>query len=155
MSKKKKIFILVSMVLLLVVTGYLNVALNKRESGLEATSSAANFFVSARADKVAARNAQLEIYDKVIATSADPQEVAHAQEMRDKIAARIDEELSIETQIAARGYEEVLVKTGEDDMSVYVKAPNGLTFDEVSAILAILTRESGLLATNIRVMPMP
>ena len=52
MSKKKKIFILISMVALLLVTGYLNIALNKKDSDLEASSSTANFFTSCRADKI-------------------------------------------------------------------------------------------------------
>lgn len=153
MSKKKKIFILVSMVVLLVVTGYLNVALNKRESGIEATTINANFFASTRADKIASRNYQLDIYNNIIKTSTNEDEIKRAQAQIDAISANIDEELVLESLISARGYEDVIVTSSNENLNVFVKTANGLTGDEVGAILAILVNGTGVLPTHIKVFP--
>ena len=78
-SKKKKVFVLVSMVILLVVTGFLNVYFNKTDSDLETTTTSANFFTTCRADKIASRNYQLEMYDTIINTSSNAEEVSAAK----------------------------------------------------------------------------
>ncbi len=153
MSKKKKIFILVSMVALLLVTGYLNIALNKKDSDLEASSSTANFFTSCRADKISSRNYQLEIYDTIIATSSDAKEIESAKTERKNIAAKMEQELVLENKIAATGYEDVIVTFASDNVNVFVKAVNGLGSDEVAKILAILVDELDVKATNVKVTP--
>lgn len=153
MSKKKKIFILVSMVLLLVVTGYLNVVLNRSDSRSETAATSANFFTTVRADIVAARNYQLQIYEDIINTTTDMNERADAIQKRDAISAQIAEESNLETLIAARGYEDVIVRTNNDRLNVFVKTSNGLSSDEVAAILSILVRETGVLATQVRISP--
>lgn len=153
MSKKKKIFILVSMVLLLVVTGYLNIALNRSNNKVETTTTTANFFTSSRADYLAARNYQLEIYDNIIKTSANQDEIIETKAKRDALLAKMDEELVLETYISARGYDDVIVKMVDDTINVFVKTENGLTSDEVASILSILVRETGCLATQVRVTP--
>ena len=153
LSKKKKIFILVSMVLLLVVTGYLNVALNKNDSELDVTTSSANFFTSCREDKLATRNYQIEIYDSIIASSSDASEVENAKAEKAKIAANMEKELTLESLIAATGYEDVIVTNADDNMNVFVKTSMGLNANEVAKILSILTRETKVLATNVKIIP--
>ena len=153
MSKKKKIFILVSMVLLLVVTGYLNVALNNKNSDLAATTTSANFFESCRADKIASRNYQLEIYDSIIAASTDPDEIADAKAQKAAIAAKMEKELVLEGLIAATGFEDVIVTDSGENLNVYVKTSVGLTSNEGASILSILVREAKVLATQVRVIP--
>lgn len=153
LSKKKKIFILVSMVVLLVVTGYLNIALNKSESELEASSTTANFFTSCRADKISSRNYQLEIYDSIIATSTDATEIESAKSEKKSIAARVEQELVLENKIQASGYEDVIVTFSNNNVNVFVKATNGLQSDEVAKILAILVDELKVEAKNVKVTP--
>ncbi len=153
MSKKKKIFILVSMVVLLVVTGYLNIALNKSESQLETSSTNANFFTSCRADKISSRNYQLEIYDSIIATSTDASEIESAKTEKKNIASRVEQELVLENKIQASGYEDVIVTFSNDNVNVFVKATNGLASDEVAKILAILVDELKVEAKNVKVTP--
>lgn len=153
LSKKKKIFILVSMVLLLVVTGYLNVALNNSDSELDVTTSSANFFTSCREDKLATRNYQIEIYDSIIATSTDATEVANAKAEKARIASNMETELALETLIAATGYEDVIVTSTNDNMNVFVKTSTGLNSNEVAKILSLLTRETNVLATNVKIIP--
>lgn len=154
LSKKKKIFILVSMVVLLVVTGYLNIALNKSESTLNVSqTTSANFFTSCREDKLASRNYQIEIYDSIIATSSDATEVANAKAEKAKIASKMESELALEGLIAATGYEDVIVTSNDDNMNVFVKTSAGLDSNEVAKILSILTREAKVLATNVKIIP--
>ena len=153
LSKKKKIFILVSMVMLLLVTGYLNVALNKKDSELQASSVTANFFTSCRADKISSRNYQLEIYDSIIATSTDESEIADAKKQKQNIAAKVESELSLETKISAAGYDDVIVTFANDNVNVFVKATNGLTSNEVAKILNILTKELSIKATHVKITP--
>ena len=153
LSKRKKIFVLVSMVVLLVVTGYLNVKLNSTDSDLQTTASSANFFTSCRADKIASRNYQLEIYESIIATSSNVDEVNKAKEERAKIAARMESELVLEGLIAASGYEDVIVTTTDENTNVFVKTSAGLNSDEVASILSILTSETGVVASNVKIIP--
>ena len=153
LSKKKKIFILISMVVLLVVTGYLNVALNKNESNLETATTSANFFTSCRADKLASRNYQLELCDSIIKTSTDQKEIASAKAQRAEIASRMESELVLGGLIAATGYEDVIVTTTTDSTNVFVKTSAGLTSDEVASILSILTSETNVLASNVKIIP--
>lgn len=153
MSKKKKIFILVSMVVLLVVTGYLNIALNKSDSQLETSSTNANFFTSCRADKISSRNYQLEIYDSIIATSTDASEIESAKTEKKNIASKVEQELVLENKIQASGYEDVIVTFSNNNVNVFVKATNGLASDEVAKILAILVDELKVEAKNVKVTP--
>jgi len=153
LSKKKKIFILISMVVLLVVTGYLNVALNKTDSELETTLTTANFFTSCRADKLASRNYQLEIYQSIIDTSTDEAEIEDAKQKRDSISANMEAELALEGLIAATGYDDVIVTNTDDGMNVFVKTSTGITGDEAATILSILTREAKVLAKNVKIIP--
>ncbi len=151
MSKKKKIFILVSMVLLLVVTGYLNVALNKKSNVLDSTTTTANFFESSRADKTAARNYQLEILQNVYDSTTDEAERASVKQQILDIAAMIETENNLEQCIASAGFEDVIVTCSGENYTVYVKTDEGLTGDEVASILSVLVRETNAQATNIRV----
>ena len=153
LSKKKKIFVLVSMVVLLVVTGYLNVQLNKTDSDLEATTTTANFFTTCRADKIASRNYQIELYNSIINSSTNAEEIAEAKAEKSKIAARVESELALEALIAATGYEDVIVTTTDDNTNVFVKTSAGLNGDEVASILSILTTETGVLASNVKIIP--
>lgn len=153
MSKKKKIFILVSMVVLLVVTGYLNIALNKSDSQLETSSTNVNFFTSCRADKISSRNYQLEIYDSIIATSTDASEIESAKTEKKNIASKVEQELVLENKIQASSYEDVIVTFSNNNVNVFVKATNGLASDEVAKILAILVDELKVEAKNVKVTP--
>ena len=153
MKGKRKFFVLASMVVLLVVTGYLNVKLNKTEGTIETTTTAANFFTTCRADKIASRNYQLELYDSIISSSTDASEVALAKTERAKIASRVESELVLEGLIAACGYEDVIVTSTDDNTNVFVKTSAGLNSDEVASILSILTTETDVLASNVKIIP--
>ena len=69
LSKKKKVFILLGMVALLVVTGCLNMFLSRSEENVQTTNiSSASLLTSYRASKLETRNSMLELYDSIIET---------------------------------------------------------------------------------------
>lgn len=154
LSKKKKIFILLSMVVLLVVTGYLNIALSSTASSPinQTTTTSANFFTSCRADKISTRNLQMEYLNSIIETTTDEAQKIEANAKKMEISKRIEYESTLESLIIASGFEDVIVTESDNTISVMVKS-NGLTSDEVARILAIIVDEAKVDATNVRVIP--
>ena len=75
MSKTKKIIILAVMVALLVVTGYLNIALNNNATQqVSNQNSNLDFYSSYRADRDASREAAILYYKGIIADETSSQE---------------------------------------------------------------------------------
>lgn len=153
LSRKKKIFIILSMVVLLVVTGYLNVALSASDQSLsETTTTSANFFTSCRADKLSTRNLQIEYLNSIIESSSDQSQITEANAKKMAITNRIEFETTLEGLIMASGFDDVIVTESDNSISVMVKS-NGLTSAEVAKILAIIVDETSVDATNVRVIP--
>jgi len=154
LTKKKKIFILLSMVVLLVVTGYLNIALSSStlDSVNQTTTTSANFFTSCRADKISQRNLQIEYLNSIIDSTTDDTQRLEANAKKLEISNRIEYETTLEGLIMASGFEDVIVTESDNTISVMVKS-NGLTSDEVAKILAIIVDETKVDATSVRVIP--
>ena len=154
LTKKKKIFIVLSMVVLLVVTGYLNIALSKSSSSVmsETTTTNANFFASCRADKLSTRNLQIEYLNSIINTSTDNAQIVEANAKKMAISNRIEYETTLEGLIMASGFDDVIVTESDNSISVMVKS-NGLTSAEVAKILSIIVDETKVDATSVRVIP--
>lgn len=151
LTKKKKIFIIFGMVALLVVTGCLNLFLNKEEVELQqTTSSQMSLLTSYRASKLETRNSMLEIYDSIIATSTDAEQIIETNALISDLAGRMEQETVLEGMIMASGYEDVVVTNSDDSYTVMVKS-NGLTSDDVAKILGILVKETGVSATNVKI----
>ena len=83
----------------------------------------------------------------------DSFEINSAKAERAKIAARMESELVLEGLIAASGYDDVIVTTTDDSTNVFVKTSAGLNSDEVASILSILTSETGVVASNVKIIP--
>ena len=81
LSKKKKIIILSVMVALLLVTGYVNVALNSSLSSKTTTptsTTSASFYVTYRSEREATRAQEIQFYDSIL-TSATASETAKSR----------------------------------------------------------------------------
>ena len=114
LTKKKKIFIIFGMVALLVVTGCLNLFLNKEEVELQqTTSSQMSLLTSYRASKLETRNSMLEIYDSIIATSTDKEQIIETNALISDLAGRMEQETVLEGMIMASGYEDVVVTNSD------------------------------------------
>ena len=152
MSKKKKIFVLVSMVLLLVVTGYLNIVLSNSETELPTnTTVTASFLTSYRSNKLATRNSMLEYYDSIIASATTQSQIEETNNLKIELAKRMESETILESMVMATGYEDAVVTIADANTTVMVKA-DSLTSDDVSKILTILVNEINVDATNVKVM---
>lgn len=153
LSKGKKIFILLGMVVLLLVTGYLNVSLNSSQS-VEQTSTiqTANFFTTYRADKKSTRDLQVSYYQSIVNSSTDASQVADANAKIMEISAIMNTEVLLEGKIMAAGFDDAIVTTSDGNYNVMVKS-NGITANEVAKILAILVDETKVSATNVKVIP--
>lgn len=152
-SKGKKIFILVGMVVLLLVTGYLNIALNS-SSTVEQTSTmqTSNFFTTYRADKKSTRDMQVSYYQSIVNTSSDEEQKTEANAKIMEISAIMNTEILLEGKIMAAGFEDAIVTTSDGSYNVMVKS-NGLTSSQVAKILAILVDETKVSATKVKVIP--
>lgn len=155
MSKKKKIFVLVAMVLLLVVTGYLNIALSKNNNSENVTASSttvtASFLSTYRSNKLATRNSMIEYYDSIISSATTTSQVEEANKLKMDLAKRMESETILESMVMASGYEDAVVTIADENTTVMVKA-DGLNSDDVSKILTILVSETSADPTNVKIM---
>ena len=155
LSKKKKIFIVLGMAILLVITGYLNVVLNKSSTNNVTASetASADFFATYREDRTYTRNLELEYLDAIItSTSSSSDYIATATNKKLALVAQMDKELILEGLIAASGFSDAIVTVSGDNLNVMVKS-DGLTSADAAKILSIIAGETSTPATNIKIIP--
>ena len=139
------------MLVLLVVTGGLNLFLNRSDEVVQpTTSSQVSLLTSYRASKMETRNSMLEMYDSIISTSKDTEQIIETNAKISELAGRMEAETVLEGMIMASGFEDVVVTNVDDSYTVMVKS-NGLTSDDVAKILGILVKETGVSATNVKI----
>ncbi len=156
MTKKKKIIIMSSLVLLLAITAVLNVLLVTNRTTANADSmQTANYFSSYRAERTSKRSQELLQIDSVIELYEEGSEKYNqAVDMKLKIVGMMENELVIETMIKSLGFSEAVVSIGmdSDNVNVFVNTDE---LDKTSAlsIYNLLRNEMGIAATNIIIMP--
>ncbi len=157
-TKKKKIFVLSAMMVLLVVTGFLNLALNTNNNAVISTGGEnltqnANFFASYRTERDNAR-AEEKLYYQVILDSANSSQEArqNATDALSKLAATQESELLLEGYILAKGFEDVVVSFTENFVNVMVKAEE-LTESEVAQIVDVVQIQTSKSIDNIKIIP--
>ncbi|MBR7172505.1 MAG: SpoIIIAH-like family protein [Clostridia bacterium] len=151
LTKKKKAFILVGMVALLVVTGCLNLFLSKGNEEVPASSyESASFLTSYRASKLETRQTMMEYYDSIISTSTDAEQITETNALISDLASRMEKETVLEGMIMASGYEDAVVTNSDESYTVMVKSGN-FTLDDAAKILGILVKETGVSATNVKI----
>jgi stage III sporulation protein AH len=154
LSKKKKIFILVGMAVLLVVTGYVNVLLssNAKASNNE-NLEAGNFFATYRADRQATRDQTMSYLTAIIdSTTGSAAAKAEAEEQKLKLTNAMTLESTLEGIIKSNGFEDCIVTAGTENINVIVKK-GILSDDEVSIILSAVVNESGKEARYVKIIP--
>ena len=156
LKKKTKIIILTAMVLLLGVTGYLNIALNNK---VQQTSTnvvtSANYFATYREDRQATRDQELLYYDAIISnesSSEDAKKDAEAKKMA--IVEQMESELVIEGLIKAKGFEDCIVTKLDPNVKVVVKCAEAtLTSSEVAQIVLVVKEQTNAGIDNIQITP--
>ncbi|MDD4110136.1 MAG: SpoIIIAH-like family protein [Clostridia bacterium] len=154
-SKKKKIIILSVMVALLVVTGYLNIALNDNLQTVPTNTNVASFYDTYRDEREDSRGTAILYYDSIISDSTSSAEAkALAETSRQKLIAALEQELLIEGLIKGAGFEDAVLSTTSDMIMVVIKASaEDLTDAQVATIATIVTEQTGKPLTSIRIIP--
>ena len=156
MSKKKKIIILATMFVLLVVTGYLNIALNGNSTTTVTNTDnvvTGNFFTTYRTDRQSTRDEEIAYYDAIIAsptTSTEARE--NAETKKQQLVATMETELVTEGLIKAKGFEDVIVTSSNNCINVIVKSAQ-LSSTEVAQIVSVVTEQTNVSIDNIKIIP--
>ena len=155
-SKKKKVFILLGMVALLVLTGVLNIVLNNTlyaDNPVDGDLISGNFYESYRADRTTSREQSFLYYDSIIQSDTSSAEAkAAAEAAKLELTNSIETELVVEGLIMALGYTDAVVTTTTENIYVIVKCEE-LTSQEAAQILQIVMSETNAVATGVRIIP--
>ena len=153
MKKRTKIIIIAVMVLLLGVTGYLNVMLNKSVTQeKDSTTTSSSYFSSYRTTRESTRDQEMLYYDAIIAnTSTTAEAVKEAQAARLNLVNLMENELVIEGLIKAKGFEDCVVTISSDNVNAVVKSAN-LTDPQVAQIVSVIQSQLGASIENIKVI---
>lgn len=149
MSKGKKIALMVTMVLVLVVAAVLNVTLLTRKSNGDTTGDTVmtGFFATSRADRQATRNYEIAELNSILEMEGDEYaEVRQkALEQKQNIVAAMELEMLLETLLKAQGFKDCLVtvNTASDNVSVIVDADE-LTRQDTVKIYNIIATEANV-----------
>ena len=155
LKKKTKIFILIAMVLLLGVTGYLNVALNNNATTPTSSGAitTANYFDTYRTDRQSTRDQELLYYDSIISSESSSSEaIANAEAKKLEIVNAMESELVMEGLIKAKGFQDVIVTNSANNVNVIVKGAN-LESSQVAQIVEIVKQQTSKSIDNIKSIP--
>ncbi len=157
-SKKKKIVVLSVMFGLLVLTGFLNLSLNKISSSGDVINTStqvtsANFFSTYRTDRDTARTQEKLYYQAVLDSSGSSAEAKKSAETSlANLAATVENELYLESNIKMKGYEDVVVSLTDNFVNVMVKASE-LKDDQVTQIVKVVQDQTKKSIDNIKIIP--
>ena len=153
-SKLKKVLVLSSFCVLLLVTGGVNILVNNLATDNVAAqvSSNATFFSNYRDDRQETRNQEILYLDAIIAseaTSAEAKSAAEAERLT--LIKNMEVALKLENLILAKGFEDVVVSTSSSNISVMVET-SGLTSSEVAQIVDVVINNSDYAIDNIKII---
>ena len=149
MKKRTKIIILTLMIVLLGVTGYLNIVLNNNIQQTNTTVTAGSYFASYRTDRESTRDQQKLYYDAII-ESGDPTDAAvvAAVAARQALIDRMDKEIACEGLIKLLGFSDCVIALSDTKVNVVVQA-SSLTDLEVANICSTVIDQLGVQLRNI------
>ena len=155
LTKKKKIIILSVMVALLLVTGYVNVALNSSLSSKSQTTSttSANFYATYRTEREATRTQEIQFYDSIL-TSATSSESAKNEAEANKLQLidQMEKEMVAEGIIRGKGFSDAVISSSNSNINVFVQTAE-LTKAEVAQIASVVTRQLGCELDKVIIIP--
>lgn len=153
-SKKKKIIVLSVMMVLLVATGFLNLALNNTPTQpTTSTVTSANFFSTYRSERQATRSQEVLYLDAIISsTSASEEAKKIAENKKVELVKLMEQELVLEGLIKSKGFDDSIVTMTTSNVNVIVKDTN-LEASEVAQIVQIVQDSTGKSIDNIKIIP--
>lgn len=153
-TKKKKIIVLASMIMLLVITGFLNIKLNSTQNESQSVSySSASFFDTYREDRTTNRNESIAYYNSIISSTYSSSEAIEAAEEKKKVLIEnMTKELTMEGLIKAKGFSDAIVCCSDNYVNVIVKAES-LLEDEVAQIVDVVQIQTQKDIDYIKIIP--
>ena len=153
-NRAKKVVVLSCFCALLLVTGGVNIYLNNIATSepTATVQSSSNFFNNYRTDRVDTRNQEILYLDAIIAsdaTSADAKASAEAERLN--LITSMEMIMTIENLIKSKGYDDVVVSTSSNNISVIVESA-GLTDSEVAQIVDVVVNNSNYSIDNIKII---
>lgn len=155
MKKRTKIIIITVMVLLLGVTGFLNVMLNNSvsNSNNDNTQTTASYFQTYRSDRESTRDQEMLYYDAIIASETSTEDaIKSAEESKLALIEQMEQELVVEGLIKAKGFEDCVVTISGENINAVVKASE-LSSAQVAQIVSILQAQFNVDIDYIKIIP--
>lgn len=155
MKKRTKIIIITVMVLLLGVTGFLNVMLNNSVSNgdKDNTQTTASYFQTYRSDRESTRDQEMLYYDAIIASETSTEDaIKSAEESKLALIEQMEQELVVEGLIKAKGFEDCVVTISGENINAVVKATE-LSSSQVAQIVSILQAQFNVDIDYIKIIP--
>lgn len=157
MKKRTKIIIVSAMVLLLGVTGYLNVMLNNSVSSNKGqnnnTVPTSSYFQTYRSDRESTRDQEMLYYDSIISSeSSSESAIKNAEEAKLSLVSQMEKELVVEGLIKAKGFDDCVVSISNSNVNAVVKAVD-LTSSQVAQIVSIIQSQFSISFENIKIIP--
>ena len=141
------------MVLLLGVTGYLNIMLNNSVTNQGNVTTTSSYFQTYRADRESTRDQEMLYYDAIISSESSSDEaVKNAEEGKLNLIDQMEKELVVEGLIKAKGFEDCVVTISDSNINAIVKATK-LTSNEVAQIVSIIQSQLSASIENIKIIP--
>ncbi len=154
MKKRTKIIIVAVMIVLLGVTGYLNIALNNSVDDTPVSSTVTtSYFAAYRQDRESQRD-QMLLYYEAIASSetASAEEIASATAAREALIAQMDTELKVEGLIKGLGFDDCVIAISPTKVTIMIDSAT-MTEAQNAQIIEISESYLGLGLENIDVIP--
>ena len=157
LTKKKKIIVLVSMLVLLVITGFLNIMLNntteQASTNLNTEYSSSSFLSTCRADRTATRTETMDYYNQILKNESSSQEAKeNAQAQINSLIEAMSIEVTMEGLIKAKGFSEALVNYSSTYINVILQSSE-LTESEVAQIVEIIQSQVDRDIDYIKIIP--
>ena len=153
MKKRTKIIILSLMIILLGVTGYLNIVLNNSIKETNTNVTTTSYFTSYRNDRESTRDQEILYYDAIIdSDSSTEAAIAAAQQAKLDLIETMEKELAVEGLIKAQGFSDCVIAISDSKVNVVVKSTT-LDENEVAQISTIVKEQLGTELKNIVIIP--
>ena len=126
---------------------------NTSDNAVQTSATVEDYFASAKDERKKALTKAIETVEEMLKTenlNDDEKEIVIAK--IEDIATNMEKEANIETLLKAKGFTEAVAVIGQEGINVIVKS-DGLTTANTLQIQDIVTAESGLDLSKIKIIP--
>ena len=159
MTKKKKIIVLSVMIGLLIITGYINVALNNSLSNTtnptttQTSAVTQSFYTTYKTERDSTRKQELQFYEAIIASTTSSTEAKEeAEQNKMALINQMEKELVVEGIIVGKGFDDAIVTQSSANVNVFIKSAE-LNSGEVAMITDVVREQLGVDIDKIIIIP--